>query len=67
MYLLYYLHTQKPVAWFKGRSRLHRENDKASDKRGGRGIVYREGKIAFLFLRDIFVSALPKKAILKKK
>lgn len=51
------------MAWFKGRGRLHRENDKASDKRGGRGIVHREGKIAFLFLWNIFVNALPKTGI----
>lgn len=62
-YLLYYLYHQKPMAWFEGRSRLHRENDKASDKRGGRGIVYREGKIAFLFLWNIFVNAFPKTGI----
>ena len=64
--MLHYIHTQKPVAWIKGRSRIHRKNDKASDTRG-RGIVYREGKIAFLFLWNIFVNAFPKTGILKKK
>lgn len=69
MYLLYYLYTQKPMEWIKGRSRLHRENDKASDndKRGGRGIVYRGRQDSLPFFMEYFRKCTSKNRYLEEK
>ena len=65
--MLHYIHTQKPVAWIKGRSRIHRKNDKSSDERARRGIVYRGRQDSLPFFMEYFRKCTSKNRYLEEK